>query len=110
MKRLVLLLILFSSIDSVAQQQPALPKDLPALVALLPSLVHGKQYDAASYTDAFWSELKANPSSAEALIPVISKNLEDPDQDVQFDTIVLLHGIALVRPDFPQLLTPLYPQ
>src|ERR1700743_1383150 len=69
------------------------PQTLPELVALLPALAHDKELTPGSiensqwfapYTEATDKALHKDPNSAFDAIPALSKNLQDPDHQVQF--------------------------
>jgi hypothetical protein len=88
-----------------SQPHSSLPQTFSELVTILPSLVHNKQLQFGLYSDAVWAALQRDPNSAFPAIPLLSRNLQDPDQDVEFYTLSILQDLAL-RSDYVELVTP----
>jgi hypothetical protein len=107
-KRLLFVISLTYSMTSGAQTTADLPQTLPELAAILPHLVHTqpKPFDFGPFSEAWTVALQKNPASISAAMPVLSRDLEDPDQKVQYCTLAILYGLEL-QPNGIEFLAPL---
>jgi hypothetical protein len=78
-----------------AQSSSPLPQSLPQLAAVLPSLIHNKQFQLGPFSDAVDEAIRNDPSSIPAAMAIATKNLQDPDSAVQANTLGLMHAIAV---------------
>ena len=109
--RIVLVFLLLIALPPWAQQPANLPKTLPELAAVLPELVHAQQkpFDFGPFSEAMTIALQRDPASAYDAIPVLSKDLQDADPEVQRYTIAVLYGMTM-RQDASELLAPVFAQ
>ncbi len=103
-------------VPSVTIRTVNFPQTLPELVALLPALIHDKQLTPGHVTNSAWfgpfteaadKALHSDPHSATDAISALSKNLQDPDNEVQYFSLILLYNFSTVRPDYVDLVAPL---
>jgi len=111
MKQVLSTILLSFAIATWAQTPTDLPKTLPELATILPQYVrtHPKPLDIGPFGDAFEAALVKDPNSVAAAIPILSQDLQDPDQDVQFYTLATLQRLAM-QPNAAQLLSPVSAQ
>lgn len=105
MRSLLLIpLILFGG-RSFAQTEAALPTTLPQLASILPALVHSNRFQLGPFSDAVDKALRDDPTSAAKASVICASNLSDPNEEVQVNTLTLLHVLAL-RQNGPELVAP----
>jgi hypothetical protein len=74
-----------------------LPQSLPQLAAVLPSLVHNKQFQLGPFSDAVDEAIRHDPASIPAAAAIAAKDLQDPDPAVKANVLGLMHAIAVTH-------------
>ena len=95
MKKLWLLTPTLLASSALAQNAPQLPQSLPELAAVLPSLVHNKQFQLGPFSEAVDEAIRHNPSSIPTAAAIAAKDLQDPDPAVKANVLGLMHAIAV---------------